>query len=160
MATGGTRAHDEMDGATVGAAQRRIRVEWARNVARGRTEGTTPNTTLYVADYDPHTTPEELRATFEQFGKVVRVSPCKKFTFIEFEKMEDAEKAHQGMQNKTQGARTLTVQYARPEPHRSVAPPPSTVVPASTTATTAIAQIPATTVVPDINTTAIATTNV
>jgi len=119
MSTGGTRAHDEMDGASVGAAKRRIRVEWARNVAHGRGEATSPNTTLYVADYDPQTSVEDLRSMFEAFGKVIRVTLCKKFTFIEFEKMEDAQKAHDEMQDKMCGTRTLTVQYARPEPHRA-----------------------------------------
>jgi len=125
MTSGGTRAHDEMDGTRLGSGQRRIRVEWARNVAHGRSEPSTPNSTLYVADYDPRMHPDELRALFEEYGKVVRISPCKKFTFVEFEKLEDAIRAHNEMPNKTVGSRTLTVQYARPEPHRNSVLPPA-----------------------------------
>ena len=101
MTAGGTRAHDEMDGTRLGSSQRRIRVEWARNVAHGRNEPSSPNSTLYVADYDSRMHPDELRALFEEHGKVIRISPCKKFTFIEFEKLDDAIRAHDEMQNKT-----------------------------------------------------------
>jgi len=137
MSSGGTRAHDAMDGARIGSSKRKIRVEWARNLAHGRNEPTTPNSTLYVADYDAHTTPDDLRTLFETYGKTVRISPCKKFTFIEFEKLEDAIRAHDDMQDKTVGARTLTVQYALPEPHRKSAAAPAESAPEPAAGTTA-----------------------
>ena len=121
MASGGTRAHDEMNGARVGPLQHRIRVEWARSVARGRAEATAPNTTLYVADYDPRMTRDEVSGMFARFGTIVRVCMCNKFTFIEFERLEDATRAYTEMQGTQCGARTLTVQYARPEPRRDSA---------------------------------------
>lgn len=124
MASGGTRAHDEMNGARVGPLQHRIRVEWARSVARGRAEATSPNTTLYVADYDPRMTRDEVTGMFSRFGTIVRVCMCNKFTFIEFEKLDDATRAYTEMQGTQCGARTLTVQYARPEPRRDSAPIP------------------------------------
>jgi len=129
MKTGGTEAHKELNGSRLGASHRRIRVEWARFVAHGQSGPTSPNKTLYVADYDPRTTPDELRALFEVFGKVVRVSPCKKFTFIEFENLEDSIRAISEMRNKTVGTRSLTVQYALPEPRRK----PSSFSPVDTT---------------------------
>ena len=124
MASGGTRAHDEMNGARVGPLQHRIRVEWARSVARGRAEATSPNTTLYVADYDPRMTRDEVTGMFSRFGTIVRVCMCNKFTFIEFERLEDATRAYTEMQGTQCGARTLTVQYARPEPRRDSVPAP------------------------------------
>jgi len=122
MTSGGTRAHDEMSGTCVGASRRRIRVEWARNIAHGRTEPTSPNRTLYVSDYDTHTTLEDLRAMFEPHGKIVRISPCKKFTFIEYEKLEDSVRAHDALQGTMVGTRTMTIQYALPDHRKASAP--------------------------------------
>jgi len=133
MTSGGTVAHDKMNDTRLGASQRRIRVEWARSIAHGRNEPKTPNTTLYIADYDPELTPDDLTTMFKAYGNIVRITPCKKFTFIQFEKIEDAIRAHDELQNKTIGTRTITVQYALPEPHRKATAESSTTATASTT---------------------------
>ena len=74
-------------------------------------------------------TRDEVTGMFSRFGTIVRVCMCNKFTFIEFEKLDDATRAYTEMQGTQCGARTLTVQYARPEPRRDSASVPVAAAP-------------------------------
>jgi RNA recognition motif-containing protein len=78
---------------------------------------------LFVGNMSFQTTESELRALFEQFGKITRVhiatdretGRARGFAFVEMPNDEEAAKAIAGLDGKDVGGRNLKVNEARPK---------------------------------------------
>jgi cold-inducible RNA-binding protein len=78
---------------------------------------------IYVGNMDFHTTEDELRAAFEAYGRVDRVSIVtdrdtgqrRGFAFVEMANDAEGDKAIAGMNGATLGGRALSVNEARPK---------------------------------------------
>jgi cold-inducible RNA-binding protein len=77
---------------------------------------------IYVGNLDPEVTQEELRKEFEAFGAVASVDIItdkysgrpRGFAFVEMPTVSEGQAAIAGLNEKTVGERTLTVNAARP----------------------------------------------
>ncbi|KAJ4462034.1 putative RNA recognition motif domain [Paratrimastix pyriformis] len=91
-----------------------------REEMRNRSANTTPNETLFVVNFDSERmTEEQLQRLFEKYGRVTRVDlkrPDKTFGFVQFERLEDAKAAKEGMDGKVVDDREITVQYVTRQP--------------------------------------------
>jgi RNA recognition motif-containing protein len=85
---------------------------------------------IYVGNLDFGATEDSLRALFEPFGSVERVTimtdrdtgRSRGFGFVEMTDEGEAERAISGLNGKNFGGRPLTVNEARPKPERSGGP--------------------------------------
>lgn len=85
---------------------------------------------IYVGNLDFGATEESLRALFEPFGSVERVTimtdrdtgRSRGFGFVEMTDEAEAERAITGLNGKNVGGRPLTVNEARPKPERTGGP--------------------------------------
>lgn len=81
------------------------------------------NKKLYVGNLNYHTSEEELRKAFEDFGTVDsatiitdrQTGRSKGFGFVEMSSEEEAEKAIEALNGKELGGRTIKVDEARPK---------------------------------------------
>lgn len=114
---------DALNGRPWGRRERSLRVEFAKNDAnvrqreRARRQAAEPNTSLFVAGFDPRgTRQQDLENAFEVFGRLRRCEIKKTFAFVEFENIEDAKEAHNAMHGKVLDGRELTVEYVAKKP--------------------------------------------
>ena len=85
---------------------------------------------IYVGNLDFGATEDSLRALFEPFGSVERVTimtdrdtgRSRGFGFVEMTDESEAERAISGLNGKNVGGRPLTVNEARPKPERTGGP--------------------------------------
>ena len=81
---------------------------------------------IFVGNLDFHTTEDELRQLFAQYGTVDRVSlmtnrdtgRSRGFAFVEMTNAEEGEKAIAALNGTQLGSRKLNVSEARPKPER------------------------------------------
>lgn len=81
---------------------------------------------IFVGNLDFHTTEDELRQLFAQYGAVDRVSlmteqstgRSRGFAFVEMANIEEGEKAIAALNGTQLGSRKLNVNEARPKPER------------------------------------------
>lgn len=81
---------------------------------------------IFVGNLDFHTTEDELRQLFAQYGAVGRVSlmteqstgRSRGFAFVEMANTEEGEKAIAALNGTQLGSRKLNVNEARPKPER------------------------------------------
>ena len=71
-----------------------------------------PNKTLFVVNFSPETTQEDLISYFSSFGALARVELVKRYAFVEFERLEDAAAAVKGTHSRPFLGATLTVEYS------------------------------------------------
>jgi cold-inducible RNA-binding protein len=79
---------------------------------------------IFVGNLDFHSSEDELRQLFAQYGQVDRVSlmterdtgRSRGFAFVEMTNTEEAEKAIAALNGKQLGSRTINVNEARPKP--------------------------------------------
>lgn len=81
---------------------------------------------IYVGNLDFRTTEEQLRAAFEPFGQIERVSiardqhsgQARGFAFVEMANNEEGDKAIAALNGKEMDGRAVTVNEARPKTER------------------------------------------
>ncbi|KAI3431467.1 hypothetical protein D9Q98_004519 [Chlorella vulgaris] len=107
-----------LDGKEWGRLRRRLRVEFAKNDAnvrereKARRNSAEPNRTLFVAGFDPRgVRTRDLEKAFEEFGRLARCEIKKTFSFVEFEKIEDAKEACEQLHGTRINGREITVEY-------------------------------------------------
>ncbi|PRW39211.1 serine arginine-rich splicing factor RS40-like isoform X1 isoform A [Chlorella sorokiniana] len=107
-----------LDGREWGRLRRRLRVEFAKNDAnvrereRSRRSGAEPNRTLFVAGFDPRSIrTRDIERAFEEFGRLVRCEIKKSFSFVEFERLEDAKEACEQLHGSRINGREIVVEY-------------------------------------------------
>ncbi|CAI5463548.1 unnamed protein product [Closterium sp. Yama58-4] len=110
-----------LDGMEFGRQRRRLRVEWARGegpVKQREVErrNSRPSKTLFVVNFDPiNTRTRDLERHFEPYGKLVRVQIRKNFAFVQYETIEEAEKAVKETDGSSVDGRQITVEFAARE---------------------------------------------
>ena len=84
-------------------------------------EEVAPSTSVYVGNCKFETTEEQLRDAFAKFGEITACRLVKRkdgkskgFGFIDFAKIEDAQKAVEEMSEKELDGRPLLVRFAKP----------------------------------------------
>ncbi|EFN53940.1 hypothetical protein CHLNCDRAFT_25380 [Chlorella variabilis] len=109
-----------LDGREWGRLRRRLRVEFAKNDAnvrereKARRNSADPNRTLFVAGFDPRgIRTRDIEKAFEEFGRLVRCEIKKTFSFVEFERIEDAKEACEQLHGSRINGREITVEYDR-----------------------------------------------
>ncbi|KAL4520850.1 hypothetical protein Ndes2526B_g00039 [Nannochloris sp. 'desiccata'] len=112
-----------LDNREWGSQQRRLKVEYAKDDAKVRTEqakrraDAVPNETLFVAGFDPrNVTTERLEKSFEGFGKLKRCEVKKTFAFVEYDALDDAKEALTAMHGTEIDGREITVEYVNKKP--------------------------------------------
>ncbi|KAL6784039.1 SRS10 [Auxenochlorella protothecoides x Auxenochlorella symbiontica] len=108
----------DLDGREWGRMRRRLRAEFSKtdvNVKvreERRREAAIPNTTLFVAGFDPRTIrTRDLERAFEPFGRVKRCQIKKSFCFVEFYDLEDAKEACKKVHGTRILGRDITVEF-------------------------------------------------
>lgn len=98
-----------------------LRIEIASGANKSkenRRKNLEPTETLFVVNFLPTTTEEDLRSTFSKYGDITRCSLRNNFAFIGFKSVEEATEARKGTNNQNIFGRQLSVEYAERKPQR------------------------------------------
>lgn len=119
----GDDAIDKLDRMEFGHRRRQLRVEWAKGNGETkkreekRRKNCTPTDTLFVVNFDPDTTREQdLAKHFSTYGKLKRVQVKRNYGFVQYELLDDATAARNGLSLSRLQGRTITVEYVARAP--------------------------------------------